>query len=214
MVIASIENGFTMAEATQPPVRIDVWSDYVCPFCFLVASSLEKLQQNYAVDIHWHAFLLQPPGTQWPPEKLAQIEAGRPMLEQMARDRYGLELNPGPLQANSLPAHTLEKYAETQGKGKTFHETAMKAYWQEAVTIDDSEVLTQLARKVGVEIEDINAIVQDEGYRQEVLADIQLAQEYGLHAVPALIFAEKYLISGAQPYELLQQVIERVQTEQ
>jgi len=176
---------------------------------------LEKLQQNYDVDIHWRSFELRPAGSPpITPQHLAQIEASRPRFEQMAREQYGLEVHSGPFGIDSRLALIAEKYAESQGKGADFHKAVMNAYWQEARDISDINVLKEIASNVGLNIKQFETALQDLQFDAEVSADVQLAHEYGLNGVPALIFADKYLVSGAQPYELLKQVVERVQEEE
>jgi len=176
---------------------------------------LEKLQQNYDVDIHWRSFELRPAGSPpITPQHLAQIEASRPRFEQMAREHYGLEVHSGPFGIDSRFALIADKYAESQGKGATFHKAVMNAYWQEAQDISDINVLKEIADNVGLNTEQFETALQDPQFDAEVSADVQLAHEYGLNGVPALIFADKYLVSGAQPYELLKQVVEKVQEEE
>ena len=83
---------------------------------------MEKLQEHYAIDIHWRSFELRPAGSPpMPPEYRRRIEASRPMFNKRAREQYGLEINSGPFGINSRPALVAEKYAESQGKGETFH---------------------------------------------------------------------------------------------
>jgi len=163
-------------------------------------------------DVHWHAFLLRPPGT--PPlsaEKRAQIEAGRGRLEQMARAQYGVELHPGPWGIDSRPAHIATKYAEAQGKGDAFHARVMRAYWQEARAIDDPALLQDIAAQVGLDRDDFAAAWADTPFVAAMEADCEQARQYGLHAVPALIINRHYLISGAQPYPVLKRIIAQIQ---
>jgi predicted DsbA family dithiol-disulfide isomerase len=136
------------------------------------------------------------------------------MLNKRAREEYGLEINAGPFGINSRPALVAEKYAESQGKGEAFHKAVMDAYWQQARSIEDTNVLKEIAEQVGLDTENFEAVLIDPTYDAEVSADIDLAHEYGLDAVPALIFAEKYLVVGAQPYNTLKQVIEKIQEEE
>lgn len=136
------------------------------------------------------------------------------MLQKRAREQYGLELNAGPFGIDSRPALAAEKFAQAQGKGNQFHEAAMHAYWQQARSIDDQEVLKEIAASVGLKTDDFAEVLANPEYKEAVNADIELAREYGLDAVPALIFAEKYLVSGAQPYDLLKRVVEKVQEEE
>jgi predicted DsbA family dithiol-disulfide isomerase len=175
---------------------------------------LEKLEQNYDVDIDWHSFELRPAGSPpMPPQRRAQIEASRPMFQRRAREQYGVEVNAGPFGINSRPALILEKYAQSQGKGDEFHKAVMHAYWQEARSIDDPSVLKELAEQVGLNTENFDDILADPAFDAQVTADVEQAYEYGLNAVPALVFADRYLVMGAQPYEVLKQAVEKVQEE-
>ena len=147
------------------------------------------------------------------PQRRAQIEASRPMFQKRAREQYGLEVNSGPFGINSRPALILEKYAESQGKGDAFHKAVMHAYWQESRSIDDPTVLKELAEQVGLNTENLDDILADPTFDAQVSADVELAHEYGLNAVPALVFADRYLVMGAQPYEVLKQAVGKIQEE-
>jgi predicted DsbA family dithiol-disulfide isomerase len=175
---------------------------------------LEKLQKNYDVDIHWRSFQLRPPGSRpIPPELLKRFEASRPMFAQRAREQYGVEVNAGPININSRPALIVEKFADTQGKGEAFHRAVMHAYWQEAKIVEDRHVLEEVATGVGLHFDDFSAILENPEFDAAVSADIELAQEYGLTGVPAVVFADKYLIMGAQPYDVFRQAAEKVLAE-
>lgn len=158
--------------------------------------------------------MLRPPGSPpMPPEYRARIEAGREQFKARVRRDYGLELNQGPFGVDSSLALILHKYAEAMGKGEPFRKAVMRAYWQDARRIDDLEVLKAAAAEAGLDPEEVPIALQNQAYIGEMDEDIAEAQEYGLSAVPALIFAEKYLVMGAQPYDTLRQVVERVQAE-
>lgn len=175
---------------------------------------MEKLQQNYTVDIHWRSFELRPAGSPpIPPQKLAQIDKTRPRFEQMAREQYGLEVHSGPFGIEDRQALIGDKYAESQGKGEAFHKAVSDAYWLEARNIDDVNVLKEIAGNVSLNVEQFETALKDPQLDAEVTADIELAHAYGLNGVPALIFENKYLVSGAQPYDILRQVVEKVQEE-
>lgn len=175
---------------------------------------MEKLQENHPVEIVWHAFELRPRnGPPISPEYKAQIEAGRPRVYQVAREQYGLTMNPGPFGIDSRPALVGVKYAESQGRGAAFHKAVLQAYWQEAAAIDNLDVLTEIATRVGLAQEAFQAALTDPTFVEQVDADIALAQAYGLNGVPALIFDNKYLIPGALPYEALRQAIEQIHSQ-
>lgn len=199
---------------SEPRVRIDVWSDYNCPWCFLASASLEKLEASHEVEVTWHSYELRPKGSPpMPAEYRARIEETKPRLYQMARDQYGLELNQGPFGIDSRPALTGAKFAVEAGMGRAYQRAVMRAYWLEAKNIGDSAVLAEIAVGVGLKREPFLAALSDPHYDELVQLDIDQAQRYGLNSVPAMVFDDRYLISGAQPYPVLVQATEHVQAE-
>lgn len=172
---------------------------------------MEKLQSSYPIQIHWRAFELRPPGQPpLPPEYRARIEAARPRLLATARAQYGLELDPGPFGINSRPALIGSKYAEAQGVGAAYHQAIFESYWLEGQDISDTAVMTAVAESVGLAREPFLAALDAPQWADAMFADVQQAYSYGLNAVPALVFDNKYLVSGAQPYAVLAQVTEKV----
>lgn len=131
-------------------------------------------------------------------------------MEQMAKEQYGLDINAGPFGIDSRPALIGAKFAEAQGKGESYHNGVFEAYWKEGLDIEDTAVLRQIADESGIAPDEFIAALDDAQFEQEVSADIDQAFAFGLSGVPALIFANKYLVSGAQPYEVLVQVTEKV----
>lgn len=150
-----------------------------------------------------------------PPEYRARIEKSRPQFRQMAKERYGLDINAGPFGIDSRPALIGEKYAEAQGKAiaKAYHDGVAYAYWTDAKDISDLALLKEIAQNAGMDGDAFGKALTDPTYAQLVDQDIYLAHQYGLNGVPALIFGNKYLVSGAQPLETLQQLVEKIQEE-
>jgi predicted DsbA family dithiol-disulfide isomerase len=175
---------------------------------------LEALAKTHPVDVYWHAFELRPKGSPpMPPEYQARIEAFRPQFHQIARERYSVEMNPGPSGMDSRPAHIGAKVAAAHGRGAEFHDRALRAYWQEARAIDAPDALLSIAEAVGLEREDFAAALRNPVFERQVDEDIAQAAAYGLSGVPALIFAGKYLVSGAQPADVLRRIVEKVREE-
>lgn len=164
-----------------------------------------------ALDIHWRSFELRPAGAPpIPPEYRARIEASRPQLMQVARERYNRELNPGPFGIDSRPALIGAKFAEQQGAGPAYHDGVMRAYWQAARDISDRAVLAEIAAAAGVERTAFIAALDDPAFDAAVQQDVELARQYGLNGVPALVFDNRYLISGAQPVDVLRRVVDQI----
>ena len=175
---------------------------------------MEKLRASHGVTIYWRSFELRSAnGPPVPPEYRARIEASRPQLYAMAREQYGLELNVGPFGIDSRPALIGAKFAEAQNVGEAYHDAVFRAYWQEGKSIEKLDILTAIGRQVGLDSEAFAAALQDDRYATAVADDISTARQYGLTAVPALVFQNKYLVSGAQPYPTLVEVVEQIQDE-
>lgn len=175
---------------------------------------MEKLQQSHEVDIEWRSFELRPKNAPPPPpEYLERVQAARPRLYEIARTQYGLELNPGPFGFDSRPALLGAKYAEAQGHGPAYHAAVMRAYWQDARDISQPDVLQELAADAGLAPDAFGAALTEPQYAAAVDADIEQARLYGISGVPAMVFANKYLVSGAQPYEVLSGAVEQIQAE-
>lgn len=140
----------------------------------------------------------------------AHIEGARPQFEAMAQQNYGIRINSGPFGIDSRPALIGAKYAEAQGKGDAYHAAVFRAYWEHARDISDLTVLQMTAKAVGLDGDSFITALTDPSYEQAVNLDIMQANQYGLSGVPALVIANKYLVSGAQPYEVLAEVIEKI----
>ncbi len=132
----------------------------------------------------------------------------------MAKERYGLTLNQGPFGQDSRPALVGAKFAEAQGLGEAYHAAVFRAYWEEAQPIEGLAVLTALATALGLEAAAFQAALADPALIALVDADIALAAAYQLSGVPAMVFANRYLVSGAQPSATLREVVERIVAEQ
>lgn len=148
-----------------------------------------------------------------PPEQRARIEAMRLPLAAAARQRYNRTINQGPFGIDSRTALTGAKYAEAMGCGLAYHEAVMNAYWRDAQDIGDRAVLAEIAAAVGLNQDEYLAALDEPAFDARVQADVDLAHRYGLNGVPALIFDNRYLVSGAQPAEVLKQVVEQIERE-
>jgi predicted DsbA family dithiol-disulfide isomerase len=176
---------------------------------------LEELKASHGVSVQWHSYELRPKGSPpMPAEYRARIEAGRPRLEAIAWEHYGLEINSGPSGISSRAALIGAKYAEAQGMGETYHPMVLRGYWQQALDISDLNVLGDLAVEAGLEREAFLAALNEPDYEEAVDRDILQAYQIGLSGVPALIFESKYYVAGAQPYDVLVNVVEKIQTMQ
>lgn len=210
-------------------MKIEVWSDYVCPFCYIGKKQLElALQQTGyegAVQVEYKSYLLDPSTPVDASESVYEnlqnkyrisLEEVKNMTANVAAraQEVGLTYNFDDMKnANTVKAHRLAKWAETQGKGKEFTEQVLKAYFLDGQAIGQTEVLLTLAEQVGLAHEEAKKIVEGSQFEREVQEDIAVAQQLGVRGVPFFVIDNKYGISGAQPKEVFEQTIEKAAQE-
>lgn len=195
-------------------LRVDIWSDFVCPFCFIGALRLEQLAAQRPLDLHWHAFQLRPAGA--PPMDAAKrrmIAEHTPKLGAQMREEFGLDINRGPLDIDTRNAHRLFAAADVAGKGAGMHDALFRAYWLHGEDISDPSVLAAIAAQC--DFDGIAAISgSDQASERSVAADVTQAAQYGFQGVPAIVFGQKYYVSGAQPLAVFAQAAEQAAAEQ
>jgi predicted DsbA family dithiol-disulfide isomerase len=156
----------------------------------------------------WHSFELRPAGG--PPISEAyrqRVLAARPVFAASMKEELGVEINSGPFGINSRPSLIGAKFAEEQGAGEAYHWAVLRAYWEEEKDISDLGVLGEIAAGVGLDPDRYQESLDHAPYGAQVNADIEQAMEYGLSGVPSMIFANKYLIVGAQPLPVLEEAV-------
>lgn len=175
--------------------------------------SLKCLHETHPIEIFWRAYELRPEGSPPPPpEYLARIEASRPLFAARVKKEYGIDIHEGRFGIKTRALHQLKKFADARGKGNEFHDAALDAYWMQGQDVSAVSVQQALLHQVGLDA-NVPDILAGETYVRAVLADQQIAYENGMNGVPALVFDEKYLVVGAQPLNVLQQVADQTLAE-
>lgn len=183
-------------------MRIDVWSDFTDPACYLLYLSLRQLQNDYDdLSLFWRALPLAVP--------LGDAEAL--VLEALVYDRHGLKINPGPAEIDSEPALIAAKVVESHQPGAEYHDALFHAYWQEARDISHPIVLRTIGEAVGIAPEDFDRDLDDPLHQTKVTHDGLVARQYGITTVPTLVVENKYRVSGVQTYATLAKMIEQWQ---
>jgi predicted DsbA family dithiol-disulfide isomerase len=193
-------------------LHVDVWSDFVCPWCYLVSTSLAQLKESHDVTITWKSYELRPQGSPpMPAEYIERIKAVQPQLHAIAHEHYGLQLNQGKWGIDSRPAHIGMKFAEKQSKGDEYHKAVFEAYFLKAENIGELDVLADIAESIGLDRAAFLASLDDKNLDNEVTQDVMTAYQYQIRGVPALIFENKFYIPGAQPYDELVRYVEQIE---
>ena len=208
----------------QTPVRIDVVSDVVCPWCFIGKRRLEKalaLKPDVPVEVHWHPYFLN----DWIPrdgisrEEYLTTKFGSPERYKGIAQRVSAAASAEGLtyamdkisrQPNTLDAHRLIKWADGIGKAAEMKQRLMDLYFTEGADLTNRAVLVQAAADVGLDAEDVREALASDQDVAEVEHEAQNAKEAGIEGVPMFIFGGKFAVSGAQAPEYLAEAIERM----
>jgi predicted DsbA family dithiol-disulfide isomerase len=210
---------------TMPKLTVDIWSDVVCPWCYIgkrrFEAALAQFEHRDDVTVLWHSFELDPDA---PPiaegrsaERLAAKygmtveEAARRQAEittLAAQDglTYDLAESRG---GNTFDAHRLIHLAAEHGLGNAAMERLMQAYFSEREAIGDPDTLQRLAVEAGLPAEEVREVLEGERYADAVRADERAATQIGVRGVPFFVLGRKYGVSGAQPAEVLLQALQQ-----
>jgi predicted DsbA family dithiol-disulfide isomerase len=209
--------------AQQQPVRIDVVSDVVCPWCFIGKNRLEKaiaLKPDIAVEVHWRPYFLN----DWVPrEGMSRDEyltakfgsperykgiAGR-VQQAAAAEGLTYAVDKISRQPNTTDAHRLIRWAGAIGKAAEMKQKLMDLYFTEGADLTNPSVLVEAAADVGLDAEDVRAALVSDQDIAAVERGVLAAKEAGVEGVPMFIFGGKFAVSGAQSPEYLADAIER-----
>lgn len=192
-----------MSSTTETAVvSLELFSDYVCPWCYLNAANLEKLSAERPLDITWRAFPLH---AETPEEgmTLAELFNGRDMSAAQAQlearmAEAGIEYQYCDRLYNTRLAQELAKWAATRPGGEALHMTLFRSYFVHGRNLADIDVLVETADAVGLDAGTARQVLEDRAFAAEVDSDWALARQYGIGGVPAMV-GGGYLLSGSQP---------------
>ncbi|MBW8348881.1 DsbA family oxidoreductase [Bacillus sp. IITD106] len=212
-------------------MKIEVWSDFVCPFCYIgkrrLEEALSKFPHRDKVEVVFHSFELDPNTPKEQNKNIHEalaakygvsVEEAKRMNEgvgEQARS-VGLTFNfEKMIPTNTFDAHRLAHYAKTEGKDAALTEVLLKAYFTDSKKLSDKDTLADLAETVGLEREKTMSVLNDDNaFADDVRYDERTAQQIGVRGVPFFVFNQKYAISGAQPPETFLGALEKVWQEE
>lgn len=206
------------------PVRIEIWSDVVCPWCYIGKRRLERALEGFEDDaeIVWRSFELDPDAPREATEKLDEglaakygmtVERARAMMDQMVATgaEEGLDLRFDlARRGNTLDAHRLLHFAASRGLQPEMKERLFRAYMTEGRAISDRDELTLLAGEVGLDAVEARAMLDTDELVAAVRQDQAMARQIGIRGVPFLVFDGRLAVSGAQTPEVLLSALRQV----
>ncbi|WP_025719311.1 DsbA family oxidoreductase [Paenibacillus sp. 1-18] len=210
-------------------MNIEVWSDFMCPFCYIGKRRLEQVLQQFPhrdeVKLTFKSFELNPDAVRDSGKtineelsakygvSLQEAQAMNDRMNENARSA-GLEYNiHAMVPTNSLDAHRLTHWAQTQGKMLELSERLFQAVFIEGQHTGDQEVLTTLAAEVGLDQNEAAVILNSDRFTNEVRADEAEGAELGVRGVPFFVFDRKFAVSGAQSDEVFHDALQKAWAE-
>lgn len=211
-------------------MKIEIWSDFVCPFCYIgkrkLEQALEKFPHRDKVEVQFKSYQLDP-DAKYDPEltfyetfsklkgmPLDQVKVMNEQVRQHA-EQVGLTYHFDTMKyANTFDAHRVAQYAKENGKGDEWTERLFYAHFTESKLISDHETLINLANEVGLDESEVKDVLETNKFTEEVESDIEMARNIGVQGVPFFVFNRKYAVSGAQPTETFLAALEKVWEEE
>lgn len=196
-------------------IRVEIWSDVVCPFCYIgkrhLETALNQFEARDLVRVAWKSFELDRNAERGRNtsvyEMLAKkygmsLDAARESSAQVARwgDSIGLRFDfDRVIPANSFDAHRLVHLAEKHGLEDQAHERLFAAHFTEGQRIDDLETLRRIGAELGLDPAEVRTVLESDAYGSDVRQEEKEAFSIGVKGVPFFLFNRRNVISGAQP---------------
>ncbi|WP_233244179.1 DsbA family oxidoreductase [Brumimicrobium oceani] len=210
-------------------MKVEIWSDVMCPFCYIGKRNFETALAQFAdkeyIDVVWKSFQLDSSIPEVAKESYAEYlvinkgmakEQVKGMLDNVTASakQVGLEYNfDKSVMVNSLNAHKLLQFAKAKGLGSEAEEVLFRAFFTDGENIADQATLVALGKEIGLEKSEVQTALSDKKYEDLVKADIQEARQVGVQGVPFFVMDRKYAVSGAQPAQAFTQNLEKAYTE-
>ena len=210
-------------------MKIDIWSDYACPFCYIGKRKLEEAIETFKgkedIEIVWRSFQLDPNAKESTDRDMVTglaekynmtKEKAQEMIDNMNNmaKEVGLDYNFKDMIApNTMKAHRLAIYAKEFDLMGDMNERLLKAHFVDAINIGDIEALGKLAEEVGLNKEDAINMLNSDKYTDEVEKDRYEAQQLEINSVPFFVFDNKYAVQGAQPPQAFLDVFQKISEE-
>ncbi len=190
-------------------MKVTVFYDYNCPFCYLGSMSLNELLKEFEMEIEWKGFEIHP---EFPPEgkkrskSMKSLRVSGGVMEMAREDGFQIKL-PG-FAANSRLALEGSEFAKTKGLFKAFHESVYEAYFRKGHNIGDINLLLEIGSMIGLDKEELEDALLSRSMYQKIEDNRTEAQYNRILGVPTYIFG-KFPVHGYQPTETFRKIIQR-----
>lgn len=210
-------------------MKIEIWSDVMCPFCYIGKRNFETALVDFPdkdkIEVEWKSFQLDPTvpevATESQEDYLVKrkgmsrehVQGMLANVTEMAR-QAGLEYHlDKSVMVNSQKAHQLIQFAKTKGLGDEMEEVLFRAFFTDGKNVADLETLKELGKEAGLNEKELESAFTDDQFKYKMNQDIQEARSIGVTGVPFFVFDRKYGVSGAQPSEAFLDTLSKSFTE-
>lgn len=211
-------------------MRVEIWSDVVCPWCYIGKGRFEKALARFdhsdEVEVVWRSFQLHPEHPKGVREPLEEslaakiggtVEQVRVMNDHVktlaAAEGLYYDFESYTL-VNTFDAHRLTHLAKAHGLGAELHERFLRAQLIEGEVLDDADTLVRLSAEIGVPEDDARRVLEDDDYTADVNEEIRELRALGGNGVPFFVIDRRYGISGAQSTEVILRALETARAEE
>lgn len=192
--------------------KVIVYSDYICPFCYIGKNRIDRLQEEFDVEVEWRPLEIHPE-TPLGGVTLGELGLDSHYLEMIIENvnRLASEIGLNLVQPKKIPnsklALMLCEFARENGKFDEYHSEVFKAYWEDQMDIGDSDTLFDIIDGIGLDPEKAEKFLKKKEIVQEKIERYLLeAKAWGIDSVPTFIIG-KIKIEGVQPYELMKKAV-------
>lgn len=205
-------------------MRVDIWSDVVCPFCYIGKKRLEAAaeQAGLELEVHWHSYELDPEApvrqeisnserlAQKYGRTLAEVEEMQRNIAAMAAEE-GIQFNwENANSGNTFNAHRIIHLAQSKGLGSEAKEAFFYSYMTQGLAIGERETLEDVAARIGLNPVEVDDVLNSEEFADFVKFDEEVARDQlKVTGVPFFVFDQRIALAGAQPREVFLQVMEK-----
>jgi len=212
-------------------MKVEIWSDVMCPFCWigkhLYETALSQFPHKDKIETEWMSYQLDPDIPENMDKKVKTLEylserkgmnlddvsTMTKRITEKGRE-HGLDFNfDKTVVANTFKAHRILQLAKEKGLSEKAENRFFKAYFSEGNDFGDENILVELGKETGLSEEDVKLALNNEIYAYKVKQDIQEAHNIGLTGVPFFVFNRRYGISGAEPLHIFTQTLNQAYEE-
>jgi predicted DsbA family dithiol-disulfide isomerase len=198
-------------------LKIVMFSDYICPFCYIGFETVRKLKPEFKFELEWRGFQIHP---DWPAEGIAadsaretsNPDARRALWERISAmaDAVGFSMRPPAVLTNSRAALAATEFARESGRDEALEERIYRAYFGEGLNIGDPAIVARLGSEAGLDSAEVADAIKSPKYEMRLKNNALAANQRGVNGVPTFFIGE-YPLVGAQSPEAMRSILKRAQ---